>query len=122
MNTLLRPAIYGAYHHILYANDMDARSTEKTNIVGQICENTDQFAKDRMLPAEIKVGDTLAFLDAGAYGFGMSSQYNTRPQCAEVLVNKGKSEIIRRRQTYDDLLRDIVILPRFNTKVKKWPQ
>jgi len=108
MNTLLRPAMYGAYHHILYANDLNSRDLEKVNVVGPVCENTDQFAKDRELPKAIKVGDTLALLDAGAYGFGMSSQYNSRPQAAEVLVKGGTSELIRRRQTESDLLRDIV--------------
>jgi diaminopimelate decarboxylase len=112
MNTLIRPAMYGSYHHILYANHLDSAESEKVNVVGPVCENTDQFAKDRMLPKGIGVGDTLALLDAGAYGFGMSSQYNTRPQAAEVLVSGGRSDLIRRRQKDSDLLRDIIQLDR----------
>ncbi|MFC1769379.1 diaminopimelate decarboxylase [Nanoarchaeota archaeon] len=104
MNTLLRPAIYGAYHHILLANNLDAKEIEKANVVGQICENTDQFAKDRDLPKDIKEGDILAILDVGAYGWGMGSQYNTRPRAAEVLVNNGNADLIREREDFDDLL------------------
>jgi len=109
MNTLLRPAIYNAYHHILYANDLNAKEDEKINVVGPICENTDQFAKDRMLSSDIKVGDTLALLCTGAYGFGMSSQYNSRQQAAEVLVNNGKSYVIRERQVVEDLWRGVQV-------------
>jgi diaminopimelate decarboxylase len=111
MNTLLRPAMYGSYHHILLA-DRDSKDMEKVNVVGPVCENTDQFAKDRMLPKDIAIGDTIALLDAGAYGYGMSSQYNTRPQPAEVLVAGGRSDLIRRRQTEADLLRDVVYVDR----------
>ncbi len=109
MHTLLRPALYNAYHHILYANNLDATANEKVNVVGQVCENTDQLAKDRMLSSKIKVGDTLAFLNTGAYGFGMSSQYNTRPKAAEVLVSNGKSEIIRERESFDDLIKGVKV-------------
>lgn len=105
MNTLLRPAIYGAYHEILYANDLNKKHDTKVNVVGQICENTDQLAKDRLMPADIKVGDVLAILDVGAYGFGMSSQYNTRPRAAEVLVSNGKSFIIHERENINNLLK-----------------
>ena len=101
MNTLIRPMLYNAYHEILLANNLDARPWEKINIVGPICENTDQFAKDRIMP-KIKEGDLLAILNAGAYGFGMSSQYNNRPRAAEVLVNKGWHELIRGRENFDD--------------------
>ncbi|HZX19532.1 MAG TPA: diaminopimelate decarboxylase [archaeon] len=107
MHTLLRPAIYGSYHHIFYANNLKAEENEKVNVVGQICENTDQLAKDRMLSSKIQVGDVLVLLDAGSYGFGMSSQYNTRERPAEVLVNNGKSEIIRERELYDALVRGV---------------
>src|SRR5574341_2465299 len=72
MNTLLRPMLYNAYHEILVANRLNSKPKEKVNIVGPICENTDQLAKDRMMP-RIQEGDLLAVLNAGTYGFGMSS-------------------------------------------------
>lgn len=110
MNTLLRPALYGAYHPILAANKLDSENEEKVNIVGQICENTDHLAKDRMMP-KLNEGDLLAITDVGAYGFAMSSQYNTRPRAAEVLVNEGKHELIRRRETKEDIDRNVAIPP-----------
>ncbi len=109
MNTLLRPALYDAYHHILYANDLNASSDKLFNVVGPICENTDQFAKERLLPNEIKAGDVLAFLNTGAYGFCMSSQYNSKPQCAEILVNNGHAVLIRKPQTFQDLIKGTYI-------------
>ena len=108
LHTLLRPALYGAYHEIKIANRLNAKGEEKVNIVGQICENTDQLAKDRLMP-QIEVGDILAILNGGSYGFSMSSQYNTRPRAAEVLVNNGKHELIRKRETLDDIVRNVVV-------------
>jgi len=108
MNTLIRPMLYNAYHEILAANNLDSNPAEKVSIVGPICENTDQLAKDRMMPA-IAEGDLLAVLNAGAYGYGMSSQYNNRPRPAEALVNNGKHELIRKRETYDDLISGVII-------------
>ena len=87
MNTLLRPALYDAYHHVVNASRLNSRSNESVNICGQICENTDILAKNRKL-GNIKEGDLLAILNVGAYGFSMSSQYNTRPRAAEVMINK----------------------------------
>ncbi len=104
MHTLLRPALYNAYHHILYANDLNARCDTPVNLVGQVCENTDQFAKDRKVPSHVKVGDLFAVLNVGSYGFCMSSQYNSQPKAAEVLVSNGKAEIIRERETYQNLI------------------
>ena len=95
-------------HEILLANNLNAKPTEKVSIVGPICENTDQIAKDRMMP-EISQGDLLAVLNVGAYGFGMSSQYNNRPRAAEVLVNNGKHELIRKRESFDDLINKVII-------------
>ncbi len=103
MNTLLRPAIYGSYHEILVANKLNEQKQEQVTIVGPICENHDQFAKDRLLPL-IEHGDLLVFLNAGAYGFSMSSQYNSRPRPAEVLVSNGKSEAIRERENFEDVV------------------
>ncbi len=108
MNTLLRPALYDAYHQIFVANKLNETQTEKVNVVGPICENSDQLAKDREL-TKTQVGDVIAILNAGAYGFGMSSQYNTRPRAAEVLVNHGRAELIRERETFEDLHRGVKV-------------
>jgi len=110
MNTLMRPALYGANHETFIANDLMRHTKEedfeKVSIVGPICENTDQFHKDKSFP-QMKEGDLLAMLNSGSYGFSMGSQYNNRPMCAEVLVNNGEHKLIRRRQTFDDLTRDM---------------
>ena len=106
MNTLLRPALYGAYHQMFVANKLNEARTEKVNVVGPICENSDQLAKDRELPPA-EVGDVIAILNGGAYGFGMGSQYNTRPRSAEVLVHAGKAELIRERETFADIDRHV---------------
>jgi diaminopimelate decarboxylase len=103
MNTLLRPALYKAYHQVFAANKLNAKANKRVNICGQICENTDVIAEDREMP-EVREGDLLAILNAGAYGFAMSSQYNSRPRAAEVLVNDGKAEIIRERETVSDFI------------------
>ncbi|MBS7646276.1 diaminopimelate decarboxylase [Candidatus Bathyarchaeota archaeon] len=103
-NTLIRPAMYGAYHHILVANRLDDQPTEVYDVVGPICESGDVLARDRLLP-KICEGDLLAVLNAGAYGFSMSSQYNSRPRPAEVLVKGGKYTLIREAETFDDLTR-----------------
>ncbi len=103
MNTLLRPALYGAYHEVLLANRLRMKKSVTVNITGQICENSDMMAKDRLMP-QTSPGDILAFLNAGAYGFSMSSRYNTRPMAAEVLVHNGKAELIREREDFTDLV------------------
>lgn len=108
MNNFLRPMLYEAYHHIVAANQLNEKPSEKVNVVGPICENTDQIAKDRMLPS-LEEGDLLAVLNAGAYGFSMGSRYNSRPMCSEVLINDGKSELIRRRETIEDINRNVVV-------------
>lgn len=103
MNTLLRPVLYGAYHHILVANKVDARPSQKVNIVGPICENGDMLARDRPMP-RLEEGDLLAILNAGAYGYSMSSNYNSRPRAAEVLVKDGHEFLIRERENITDIL------------------
>lgn len=103
MNTLLRPALYKAYHPMLAANKLGEAEKEEVNICGQICENTDILARDRAFPL-LEEGDIIAIFNAGAYGFSMSSQYNNRPRAAEVLVSGDEAELIRRRETYADLL------------------
>ncbi len=97
MNTLLRPALYGAYHHILLTNRLNEKKEEKVNICGQICENADIIAKERLLP-NLKENDLLAILCTGAYGFGMSSNYNTRPRPAEILIKNETHKLIRKRE------------------------
>jgi diaminopimelate decarboxylase len=101
-NTLLRPTMYGSYHHIVLASDPLAEPTQNIDIAGNICESGDLFARDRPMP-KISEGDLLAVLNAGAYAFSMSSQYNSRPRTAEVLVKNGKSDIIREKETFADL-------------------
>jgi len=103
MNTLLRPALYGAYHEMLVANRLSGTKKEKVSVVGPICENGDILAKDRLLPV-MKEGDILALLNAGAYGYSMSSNYNTRPRPAEVLVSYGEEFLIREREGIADIL------------------
>ncbi len=102
-NTLVRPTMYGSYHHILVANKLEAPDKEVYDVVGPICESGDALAKDRLLP-KIDESDLLAVLNAGAYGFAMSSQYNARPRAAEVLVNDGKYRLVREREQFEDLL------------------
>jgi diaminopimelate decarboxylase len=102
-NTLVRPAMYGSYHHVLVANKLDAGEEETYDVVGPVCESGDALAKDRRLP-KIQEGDMLAVLNAGAYGYSMSSQYNGRPRAAEVLVKNGNFALIRERESLDDLM------------------
>jgi diaminopimelate decarboxylase len=103
LNVLIRPAIYNAYHHILVANKLNEEEMEEYDVVGPICENADFLAKKRIMP-KVEEGDVLAVLNAGAYGFSMSSQYNAKPKPAEVLVNKGRVEVIREREDFNNLL------------------
>ncbi|MBS7659690.1 MAG: diaminopimelate decarboxylase [Candidatus Bathyarchaeia archaeon] len=103
-NTLIRPAMYGSYHHMVVANKLKEEPAEKYDIVGPLCESGDILAKDRLLPI-LSEGDVLAILNAGAYGYSMSSQYNSRPRPAEILVMNGRYEIVRERETFQDLMR-----------------
>lgn len=102
MNDLVRPSFYNAYHRIGEVVPQ-GRELEVVDVVGPICESSDFLAQDRALPA-LKPGDLLAVFSAGAYGFSMSSQYNSRPRAAEVLVDGDQAVTIRRRETYDDLI------------------
>jgi len=101
-NTLVRPTMYGSYHPILVANKLSAVDKETYDVVGPICESGDALAKDRALPL-VNEGDLLAVLNAGAYGFSMSSQYNARPRAAEVMIRQGKPVMIREREQLDNL-------------------
>lgn len=102
MNDLIRPSLYGAYHEVLPIQG--SRTTIKADIVGPVCESGDFLAKDRVLPL-LKSGDMLALMSAGAYGFVMSSNYNSRPRAAEVLVDGRSFKVVRRRESYKDLIR-----------------
>lgn len=107
-NTLLRPVMYDSYHHIVVANKGNNREVEKVDVAGNVCESGDLFARDRPLP-KIEEGDLLAILNAGAYSFSMASQYNSRPRPAEILVKNDEVEIIRERETYDDLFNKQIV-------------
>ncbi len=115
MNDLIRPPLYDAFHFIWPAKvdkklvpdrrdkELKLTGTDVVDVVGPICEGADFFAKDRALPP-VKRGDVLSIFTAGAYGFSMSSNYNARGRPAEVLVDGDKFSIIRRRETYEDLI------------------
>ncbi len=129
MNDLIRPALYQSYHEIVPVEDPGAnavrgdspnrpstslrdatawqaiKNTKKIDIVGPVCESGDFFALDRDMP-ELREGDLLAVMSAGAYGFGMASNYNSRPLSAEALVRGDKFAVVRKRQTWEDLVRD----------------
>src|SRR5256884_57663 len=116
MNDLIRPALYQSYHEIVpcraSVSDADpsmskSKSLEKIDIVGPVCESGDFFALGREMP-EVHEGDLLAIMSAGAYGSVMASNYNSRPLPAEALIRGDKATLIRKRQTWEDLVRDEV--------------
>ena len=125
MNDLIRPALYGSYHEIVPVEKITEPSpqsspsgrggreaagegkTNKIDVVGPVCESGDFFAQDREMP-ELRAGDLLAVMSAGAYGFVMASNYNSRPLPAEALVRGDKVALIRKRQTLAELTRDEV--------------
>jgi diaminopimelate decarboxylase len=116
MNDLIRPSLYSAFHFIWpaevtsqfvparRAENLDIPGLQEVDVVGPVCESGDFLARGRMLPPVAR-GDLLAVFTAGAYGMVMSSQYNSRPRAAEVLVQADRWRVIRRRETYDDLVR-----------------
>ena len=115
MNDLIRPTLYESYHHIWPVTptpenlnpdrrrDFVPAHGEVVDVVGPICESGDYLAKGRTLPS-VQRGDLLAVFTAGAYGFAMSSNYNNRPRLPEVLVDGDSYRIIRRRETFEDLV------------------
>ena len=115
MNDLLRPALYEAYHFTWPVavgadfvpagrdNRQPLPGTIPADVVGPVCESSDFLAKDRYLPP-VQRGDLMAVFSAGAYGFVMASQYNSRPRPPEVLVDGETYQIIRRREVYEDLI------------------
>jgi diaminopimelate decarboxylase len=106
MSDLIRPSLYEAYHKIVpvVARANSSETAEKVDVVGPICESGDFLGKDRLLPQALK-GDLLAVMGAGAYGFTMSSNYNSRPRAAEVMVIGKNFYVTRRAETYEDLVR-----------------
>lgn len=107
MNDLTRPSLYGAYHAIVPVREKGAEK-EVVDIVGPICETGDFLAKDRELP-RVAQGDLLAVMSAGAYGFSMSSNYNSRPRVAEVLVDGCNYGLIRKRESFESLIAGEII-------------
>ena len=107
-NLFLRPVMYDAYHEVVVANKLKEDNSVLSTVVGPVCESGDIIAKDRMLPT-VKRGDLVAILDTGAYGLSMSSQYNGRPRCAEVLVHDGAVDLIRSKESIDDVIRNQVM-------------
>ena len=115
MNDLIRPPLYDAFHFIWPAKvaqkfapdrrdkDLKLAGTEVVDVVGPICESADFFAKERVLPP-VKRGDIISIFTTGAYGFSMASNYNARGRPAEVLVDDDKFSVIRKRETYEDLI------------------
>ena len=102
-HTLIRPAFYGSYHHIIPCEENKGAQLNIYDVAGPICESGDILGKERELSG-IKEGDYLAILDAGAYGFTMSSQYNSRPRPAEILINNGQAYLIRDAESFEDLI------------------
>ena len=100
-NTLVRPAMYDSYHHVEIGNKFGKACTAKYDVVGPICETGDYLAHDRALPDPAE-GDIVVVYDAGAYGFSMSSNYNSRPLCREVLINEGNAELIRDSENIEE--------------------
>jgi diaminopimelate decarboxylase len=104
MNDLIRPTLYEGWHQIVPLQKAEGAETELTDVVGPICETGDYLAQNRDLPP-VQSGDVLAVMSAGAYGFTMASNYNTRPMPAEILVDGAEAHVVRERQTLEDLLR-----------------
>jgi diaminopimelate decarboxylase len=103
MNDLIRPALYQGYHEVVPVRESKDQPLTKVDVVGPVCESGDFFALDRDLP-QVESGDVLALMSAGAYGFTMASNYNSRPFPAEVLISGSEAKVVRRRQSYADLI------------------
>ena len=101
-NLLIRPAMYDAYHEVIVANNAAAAATSESTVTGPICETGDILAPDRKLPP-LAAGDIIAVLDTGAYGYAMSSQYNSRPRCPEVLIKGSQVALMRRGEMIEDI-------------------
>ena len=111
---LMRPAMYGAYHHITVLGKEDAPADHKYDVTGSLCENNDKFAVDRMLP-KVEMGDYLVIHDTGAHGYAMGYNYNGKLKSAELLLRKdGTVELIRRAETPRDYFATFDCLPIYN--------
>jgi diaminopimelate decarboxylase len=108
MNVLVRPAFYGSYHQI-YVDGKEDHARKPLGMSGQLCENTDFWVRERMLPENLQVGDRVVVENAGAYGFCMSYQYNGRLRPAEALVSDGRHCLIRKREDFSDLVKGVEI-------------
>jgi diaminopimelate decarboxylase len=104
MNDLIRPSLYGAHHEIVPVRQISGRKQIEADIVGPVCETGDFFARHRLI-ADVQPGDLLAIQTAGAYGFVLSSNYNSRPRACELLVADNQVRVIRKRENYEDLIR-----------------
>ena len=102
MNDLLRPSLYGVWQDIIPVSQAESQETRTYDIVGPVCETGDFLGKDRNM--SLASGDLLAVRSAGAYGFSMSSNYNSRPRVAEVMVDGNKVYLVRKRESIDDLM------------------
>jgi diaminopimelate decarboxylase len=108
MHNLMRPGMYGAYHHITVLGKEDWPHEEQYDVVGSLCENNDKFAINRKLP-QLHQGDLLVIHDAGAHGHAMGFNYNGLTRSAEVLLNKeGSVELIRKPESIDQVLANII--------------
>lgn len=104
MNDLLRPSLYDAHHDVLPVHRVPTAPEETYDVVGPVCESGDFLAQNRTMPT-VNAGDLLAVMSAGAYGFTMASNYNSRPRVPEILVKGGEHFVIRERETFEDLIR-----------------
>ncbi len=109
MNDLIRPALYDAWHEIVPVRKARRARGRRYQVVGPVCESGDFLGRDRML--SLAAGDLLAVLSAGAYGMSMSSNYNTRPRAAEVMVDRAEAHLIRERETVSELMAREILLP-----------
>jgi diaminopimelate decarboxylase len=110
MNDLIRPVLYEAYHDIRPVEQRGDASLQTADVVGPVCESGDFFARERELP-HVESGELLAVMSAGAYGFVMASNYNSRPRAPEVIVDGARFHVVRERESFDDLVRGERIVP-----------
>jgi diaminopimelate decarboxylase len=110
MNDLIRPVLYEAYHEIRPVEQRRDASMQTADVVGPVCESGDFFARERELP-DVQAGDLLAVMSAGAYGFVMASNYNSRPRAPEIIVDGARFHVVRERESFDDLVRGERIVP-----------
>ena len=110
MNDLIRPVLYEAYHEIRPVEERSEALLQTADVVGPVCESGDFFARERALP-ELRAGELLSIMSAGAYGFVMASNYNSRPRAPEVIVDGARFHVVRERESFDDLVRGERIVP-----------